>query len=49
MSIYLYTFQYKGFTVEYRVVARNTHVANRFARQQALAWRLAVEELLSWS
>ena len=43
MSIYLYTFTYRAMTVTYRIMARNKHVANRLARQQERAWRLAVE------
>jgi hypothetical protein len=53
MGVYHYTFTYKGHTVEYRLVARNKHVANRLARQQERAWRLAVDlrikEQASWS
>ena len=49
MGVYHYTFTYKGHAVTYVIMARNKHVANRLARQQERAWRLAVEELLSSS
>ena len=42
MSVYLYTFTYAGETVDYRIMARNKHVANRIARVQERAWRTAV-------
>jgi hypothetical protein len=53
MGVYWYNFHYLGHTVTYRIVARNKHVANRLARQQERAWRLAVDlrikEQASWS
>jgi hypothetical protein len=39
MRTYLYTFTHAGHTVDYRIMARNKHVANRFARRQERAWR----------
>jgi hypothetical protein len=53
MSVYHYTFTHLGHAVTYRIMARNKHVANRFARQQERAWRLAIKlrlkELSPWS
>jgi len=52
MGLYVYTFTYRGHAVTYTIMARNKHVANRFARQQERAWRLAIdalEEQSSWS
>lgn len=53
MASFLYTFTYKGHTVEYRIMAPSKSLANRIARQQERAWRLAVEfhlkEKLSWN
>lgn len=43
MALFLFTFTYKGFTVEYRITAPSKSLANRIARQQERAWRLAVE------
>lgn len=43
MTIYLYTFTYKGFTVEYRIMARSQRRANQLARQQEQAWRTAID------
>jgi hypothetical protein len=49
MRVSLYNFTHLGHAVTYRIMARNTHVANRFARVQERAWRLAREEFVSWS
>ena len=49
MRTYLDTFTHLGHEVRYWIMARNTHVANRFARQQERAWRMAIEEYVSWS
>jgi hypothetical protein len=53
MSTYHYTFTHIGHAVTYRIMARNKHIANRFARQQERAWRLAIDareqEGASWS
>jgi hypothetical protein len=52
MNLYTYNFMYKGHAVTYTIMARNKHIANRIARQQERAWRLAIdalEEHASWS
>ena len=43
MRTYCYIFVYHGHVVEYRIMARNKTVANRFARQQERTWRLAID------
>ena len=44
MRTFHYTFTHLGHAVTYRIMARTKHVANRFARTQERAWRLAIEE-----
>lgn len=43
MGISLFTFIYKGFTVEYRIMARSQRRATQLARQQEQAWRAAID------
>lgn len=43
MHIYLYTFSYQGFTVEYRIMARSLRVANAIATARDRAWRAAID------
>jgi len=53
MRTYLFAFTYKGYTVEYRIMARTQHRATTLARQQEQAWRAAIDarekEQASWS
>lgn len=44
MQWYTYTFTYQGFEVTYRIMARNKHVANRYAKEQARCWRHAIDQ-----
>ena len=43
MSSYLFIFTYKGYTVEYRIMARSQRRATHLAREQAQAWRTAID------
>lgn len=43
MGTFLYTFSYKGFTVEYRIMARSLRVANAIAQARDRAWRAAID------
>lgn len=43
MSTYTYNFQYKGFVVEYRIMARSLRVANAIAEARDRAWRAAID------
>lgn len=43
MRTYLFTFTYKQYTVEYRIMARSQRRANHLARQQEQAWREAID------
>lgn len=43
MHLFLYTFAYKGFTVEYRIMARSLRVANAIAEARDRAWRAAID------
>jgi hypothetical protein len=43
MTVYHYVFQYKGFTVEYRIMARSLRVANAIARVRDRAWQQAID------
>lgn len=50
MRTSLFTFTYKGYAVEYRIMARSKGRAAHLARQQERAWRAAIdarEELAS--
>ena len=43
MGTYLYCFTYKGYTVEYRIMARSLRVANAIAQARDRAWRAAID------
>lgn len=43
MQTYLFTFTYKNYTVEYRIMARSQWRATQLARQQEQAWRTAID------
>lgn len=45
MRTYLFTFTYKQYTVEYRILARTQHRATTLARQQEQAWRAAIDAM----
>jgi hypothetical protein len=45
MRTYLFTFTYKGHTVEYTIQARSQAAATRIARQRERAWRAALEAM----
>lgn len=43
MRTYLFTFTYKQYTVEYRIMARSERRAAHLAGQQERAWREAID------
>ncbi len=43
MRLFTYTFTHAGHEVVYRIMARNKHIANRYAKTQRLAWQAAID------